>query len=78
MEKKNGDINQVPPLQFDATISALAQSYWQYRRGVFGDCGAGITRQMFNRVTNHGDMGTFSKPDWKEIYQKWNNDIKMV
>ena len=25
------------------------------------DCGVGITPQMCNRVTNHGDMGTFSK-----------------
>ena len=53
---------------FDATISALdaetsaiARSYWRYQRGVFGDCGVGITSQMCNRVTNHGDMGTFSK-----------------
>ena len=36
--------------------------YW---RGVFGDCGVGITPQMCNRVTNHGDMGTFSKPTWQ-------------
>ena len=28
-----------------------------------GDCGVGITPQMCNRVTNHEDMGTFSKPD---------------
>ena len=55
---------------FDATISALdaetsaiARSYRRYRRGVLGDCGVGITPQMCNRVTNHGDMGTFSKPD---------------
>ena len=31
-------------------------------RGVSGDCGVGITPQMCNRVTNHGDMSTFSKP----------------
>ena len=31
-------------------------------RGVTGDCGVGVTPQMCNRVTNHGDMGTFSKP----------------
>ena len=30
--------------------------------GVSGDCGVGITPQMCNRVTNHGDMSTFSKP----------------
>ena len=37
---------------------------WRYRRShrVSGDCGVGITQQMCNRVTNHGDMGTFSKP----------------
>ena len=37
----------------------------RYRRGVsgdIGDCGVGITPQMCNRVTNHGDMSTFSKP----------------
>ena len=58
---------------FNATISALdaemsalnaaiARSYRQYRRGVsgdIGDCGVGITLQMCNRVTNHGDMSTF-------------------
>ena len=62
---------------FDATISALdaetsslgaetARSYRRYRRGVYGDigdCGVGTTPQMCNRVTNHGDMSTFSKPD---------------
>ena len=57
---------------FDATISALsattsaiAQSCWRYWRGVsgdIGDCGVGITPQMCNRVTNHGDMSIFSKP----------------
>ena len=48
-----------------AATSAIARSYRRYRRGVFGDigdCGVGITPQMCNRVTNHGDMGTFSKP----------------
>ena len=54
---------------FDATISALdgvtsaiALSYRRYRRGVYGNIGVGITPQMCNRVTNHGDMSTFSKP----------------
>ena len=57
---------------FDATISALdpetsaiARSYRRYWRGVhgdIGDCIVGITPQMCNRVTNHGDMGTFFKP----------------
>ena len=34
--------------------------------GDIGDCGVGITPQMSNRVTNHGDMSTFSKPVTKE------------
>ena len=49
----------------DAETSAIARSYRRYRRGVYGDigdCGVGITLQMCNRVTNHGDMSTFSKP----------------
>ena len=49
----------------DAETSAIARSYQRYRRGVYGDiddCGVGITLQMCNRVTNHGDMSTFSKP----------------
>ena len=45
--------------------SAIARSYGRYRRGVSGDCGVGITPQMCNRVTNHGDMSTFSKPEWR-------------
>ena len=48
-----------------AATSAIARSYWKYRRGVsgnIGDCGVGITPQMCNRVINHGDMSTFSKP----------------
>ena len=45
--------------------SAIARSYRRYRRGVSGDisdCGVDITPQMCNRVTNHGDTSTFSKP----------------
>ena len=45
--------------------SEIARSYWRYRHGVsgdIGDCGVGITPQICNRVTNHGDMSTFSKP----------------
>ena len=42
--------------------SAIARSYRRYRRGVSADCGVGITQQICNRVTNHGDMSTFSKP----------------
>ena len=46
-------------------ISALTRSFRRYHRGVsadIGDCGVGITLQMCNRVTNHGDMGIFSRP----------------
>ena len=46
-----------------AATSAIARSYRGYPRGVSGDIGAGITPQMCNRVTNHGDMSTFSKPE---------------
>ena len=63
----------IAPRSSDATISALdaetsaiARSYRRYRHGVsgdIGDCGVGITPQMCNRVTNHGDMSTFSKPE---------------
>ena len=48
-----------------AVTSAIARSYCRYRRGVSsntGDCRVGVTPQMCNRVTNHGDMSTFSKP----------------
>ena len=36
--------------------------YWCGISGYIGDCGVGITPQMCNRITNHGDMSTFSKP----------------
>ena len=44
------------------------RSMWRgpWSRGVtgdIGDCGVGITPQMCNRVTNHGDMVTFSRPE---------------
>ena len=65
---------------FDATISALdaeksaiARSYRRYRRGVsgnIGDCGVDITPQMCNRVTNRGDMSTFSKPVYRGLCRK--------
>ena len=42
--------------------ASTARSYRRYRRGVSGDIGVGITPQMCNGVTNHGDMSTFSKP----------------
>ena len=53
---------------FDAETSAttaIARRYRRYWHGVSGDisdCGVGITPQMCNRVTNLGDMSTFSKP----------------
>ena len=50
---------------FGMVISALMQSFRQYRRRVssdIGDCGVGITLQMGNSVTNHGVMGNFSRP----------------
>ena len=46
----------------DAETSAIARSYRRYRSRVSGDCGVGITPQMCNRVTNHGNESTFSKP----------------
>ena len=52
---------ETSPLLGVAT-SAIARSY---RRGLsidIGDCVVGITPQMCSRVTNHGDMSTFSKP----------------
>ena len=38
-----------------------------YRCGVYGD--VGVTPQMCNRVTNHGDMGIFSRPDQVECFR---------
>ena len=48
-------------LDAETATSAIARSYRRYRRGV------GITLQMCNRVTNHGDMSTFSKPGVTEL-----------
>ena len=48
--------------ELGAAMSAVAQSYRRYWREVSGDivdCGVGITTQMCNRVTNHGDTSTF-------------------
>ena len=52
-----------------AETSAIARSCRRYRRRVSGDCGVGITPQMCNRVTNHGDMSTFSKPANAEMLE---------
>ena len=51
-------------LALDAKTSALGVS------GNIGDCRVGITQQMCNRVTNNGDMGTFSKPECWEMKVK--------
>ena len=51
-----------------AATSVIARSYRRYRRGVSGDCGVGMTPQMCNRVTNRGDMSTFSKPAWSQCF----------
>ena len=54
-----------------AETSEIARSYRRYQRGVsddIGDYGVGITPQMSNRVTNHGDMSTFSKPACNPVH----------
>ena len=56
-------------------IGAELPSYWC---GVNGDCGVGITPQMCNRVTNHGDMGIFSKPAHAPFGRNadfWHNSV---
>ena len=40
--------------------------------GNIGDRSVGITLQMCNRVTNHGDMGTFSKQAQRHDTGAWN------
>ena len=57
----------------DAETSVIMRNYRRYRRGVFGDicdCSVGVTQQMFNRVTNQGDIGTFSKPGCSDSHRK--------
>ena len=49
-----------------AATLAITRSYWQYQRGVFGDIRVGVTPQMCNKVTNHRDMDTFSRPGLME------------
>ena len=61
-----------------AVTSAIARSFRQYRRGVsgnIGDCGVGVTPQICNRVTNHGDMSTFSKPAEQQTATSISYDI---
>ena len=50
---------------FQCAGTTSAQQYLISRRvsGDIGNCSVGITPQICNRVTNHGDLGTFSKPD---------------
>ena len=60
-----------------AATSAIARSYRRYQcgdSGDIGDCGVGITPQMCNRVTNHGDVSTFSKPAYSKILNA-NNEF---
>ena len=59
-------------LAHDAETSSLDEETLARRRsrgvtGDIGDCGVGITPQMCNRVTNHGDMSTFSKPAFTKL-----------
>ena len=66
--------------ELGAATSAIARSYRRYQRGVYsniGDCGVGTTPQMCNRVTNHGDMSTFSKPELSCKFRRifYNNYI---
>ena len=51
-----------------AATLAIMRSYRRHRHGVYGDCGVDITPQMCNRVTNHGDTSTFSKPDPHQVH----------
>ena len=56
-----------------AATSPIAWSHRRYRHrvaGDTGDCGVGITPRMCNRVTNHGDMSTFSKSGLTEPFTK--------
>ena len=64
-----------------AATSAIVRSYWRYRCGVFGnigDCGVDVTPQMCNRVTNHGVMGTFSRPVMGKSQHKYVKDIHLI
>ena len=79
-------------LPFDATIlvlnsatsalgvvtSALVRNFRLYWYGVSGDCGVGITPQMCNRVTNHGDMDTCSKPGEESVCFKKKREFKFI
>ena len=58
---------------FGAATSAIERRLFDaiYSKVIRCDCGVGITPQMCNRVTNHGDMSTFSKPATK--HNRWTN-----
>ena len=61
-------------LSYGAAILAITWSYRRYWHGVsgdIGDCSVGITPQMCNRVTNHGDIGTFFRPMMVDHHSKW-------
>ena len=73
MDAETSSLDAETSAHSTATL-AIARSYRRYRCGVYGDigdCGVGITPQMCNRVTNHGDMSTFSKPACHLAYQRW-------
>ena len=46
-------------------ITALLWRLWSLYTPAF-DCGVCSTTQMYNRVTNPSDMGTFSKHDYTD------------
>ena len=52
---------------FDVETSVIARSYRHRIFGNIGDCGVGVTQQMCNRVTNHRDIGTFSRPESSDL-----------
>ena len=62
-------------------ILALTRSFQQYLHGVsadIGDCGIRITPPMLNRVTNHGDMGIFSRPAWVGlVFSTWCKEMQL-
>ena len=43
-----------------STLGAATSAFaGRYRHRVFSDCGVGVTLQLCNRVTNHGDMASY-------------------
>ena len=68
-----GDVGDLAEL-----TAILVRSFLRYRHGVFADCGIGVTPQMCNRVTNHGDMGTFSRPDYSDVTVAVSCDVTFI